>query len=83
MFIILQIFLYKAAFWETEGFLKAFKRQTNSVGVLSIVSLFKMFSPTNFNNLLEIPTKRANVNRKVRKLGNVTWGSGMFFGCIT
>ena len=45
-------------------FFKAFKRQTNSVGDKNIVSLFKMFSSINFNNLLEIKSKRANVNRK-------------------
>ena len=30
VFIILQIFLHKAAFWETFNFLKAFKRHSNS-----------------------------------------------------
>ena len=48
-------------------FLKAFK--SNSVGAQNIVSLFKMFSSSHFNNLLGIKTKRANVNREDRKLG--------------
>ena len=55
-------------------FLKAFKRQRNSVSSQNIISLFKMFSFIHFNNLLKIKAKRANVNRKVRKLGNITWG---------
>ena len=33
-----------------------------------------MFSFIHFNNLLGVTAKRANVNRKVRKLGNITWG---------
>ena len=33
-----------------------------------------MFSFIHFNNLLGIQAKRLNVNRKVRKLGNITWG---------
>ena len=72
MFIILQIFFYKVAFWET--FLKVFKRQINSVSAQNIISLFKVFSFIHFNNLLGIKTKRANVNRKVLKLGDITWG---------
>ena len=55
-------------------FLKAFKRQRNSVSAQNIISLFKVFSFIHFNNLLGIKAKRANVNRKVRKLGNITWG---------
>ena len=50
-------------------FFKAFKRQANSVGDKNIVSLFKMFSSINFKNLLEIKSKRANVNRKNRNWG--------------
>ena len=65
-------FFHKAAFWEP--FLKSFKRQSNLVGAQNIVSLFKMFSCIHFNNLLGIKTKRANVNCKVEKLGNITWG---------
>ena len=53
-----------------EPFLKAFKRQVNSVRAQNIVSLFKMFSSIHFNNLSGMKTKRANVNRKVRKMGN-------------
>ena len=52
-------------------FLKAFKRQRNSVSAQNIISLFKVFSFIHFNNLLGIKAKRANVNRKVRKLGNI------------
>ena len=54
--------------------LKAFKRQRNSVSAQNIISLFKVFSFIYFNNLLGTKTKRANVNRKVLKLGNITWG---------
>ena len=39
-----------------------------------IISLFKVFSFIHFNNLLGMKAKRADVNRKVRKLGNITWG---------
>ena len=42
--------------------------------LFSKLSLFKVFSFIHFNNLLGIQAKRANVNRKVRKLGNITWG---------
>ena len=63
MFIILQISLLKAAFGRP--FLKAFKRQINSVGAQNIVSLFKMISPIHFNNIFGMKTKCANVNRKV------------------
>ena len=45
-----------------------------------------MFSSIHFNNLLGIKIKRANVNREVRKLGNITWGNHLMcpsFGCIT
>ena len=55
-------------------FLKAFKRQRNSVSAQNVISLFTVFSFIHFNNLLGIKTKRANVNRKVLKLGNITWG---------
>ena len=40
----------------------------------NIISLFIVFSFIHFYNLLGIKAKRANVNRKVRKLGNITWG---------
>ena len=55
-------------------FLKSFKRQSSSVSSQNIGSLFKMLSCIHFNNLLGIKTNRANVNRKVRELGNITWG---------
>ena len=55
-------------------FLKAFKLHRNSVNAQNIISLFKVLSFIHFNNLLEIKAKRANVNRNVRKLGNITWG---------
>ena len=55
-------------------FLRAFKRHRNSVSAQNITSLFKVFSFIHFNNLHGIKAKRANVNRKVRKLGNITWG---------
>ena len=55
-------------------FLKAFKRQENSVSAQNIISLFKVFSFIYFNNLLGIKTKRSNVNCKFLKLGNITWG---------
>ena len=71
MFIILQIFFLQG---RVLGDLssKLFKRQRNSVSAQNI-SLFKVFSFIHFNNLLGIQAKRANVNRKVRKLGNITW----------
>ena len=72
VFIILQIFFHKTAFWET--FFKGLKRPSNSVRAQNVVSLFKMFSSIHFDNLLGIKTKRANVKRKVRKLGHITWG---------
>ena len=40
----------------------------------NIISLFKVFSFIHFDNLFGIKTKRANVNRKGLKLGNITWG---------
>ena len=55
-------------------FLKAFKCQRNSVNAQNVISLFKVFGFIHFNNLLGIKTKRANVNHKVLKLGNITWG---------
>ena len=55
-------------------FLKAFKRQIKSDSVQNIISLLKVFSFIHFNNLLGIKAKRANVNRRVPKLGNITWG---------
>ena len=55
-------------------FLKAFKRQSTSVSAQNIISLLKVFSFIHFNNLLEIKVKRANVNRRIPKLGNITWG---------
>ena len=55
-------------------FLKTFKRQSNSFGPQNIVSLFKVFTSIHVKNLLRMKTKRANVNREVRKLGNITWG---------
>ena len=66
-------------------FLKVFKRQSNSVGAQNMISLFKVLSFIHFNNLLGIKVKRTNVNRKVRKVGNITWGILIFpsFGCIT
>ena len=54
-------------------FLKAFKRQRNSVSTQNIFSLFKVFNFIHFNNLLGIKIKSANVNRKALKLGNITW----------
>ena len=53
---------------------KLFKRQRNSVSSQNIISLFKVFSFIHFDNLLGIKAKRADVSRKVRKLGNITWG---------
>ena len=55
-------------------FLRAFKRHRNSDSAQNIISLFKVFSFIHFNNLVGIKAKRANVNRKVRKLENITWG---------
>ena len=55
-------------------FPKLFKRQRNSVSAQNIISLFKVFSFIHFDNLLGIKAKRADVSRKVRKLGNITWG---------
>ena len=72
MFIILQIFLLKAAFGRP--FIKTFKRQIYSVGAQNIVSLLKMFSSIHFSNLSGMKSKRTNANRKVQKLENITWG---------
>ena len=73
VFIILQIFFTRPNFGRP--FLKAFKRQRNSVSAQNIICLFlKVFSLIHFNNLLGIKTKHANVNCKVLKLGNITWG---------
>ena len=55
-------------------FLKAFKRQRKSVSAQNIISLLKVFSFLHFNDLLRIKAKRANVIRRVSKLGNITWG---------
>ena len=55
-------------------FSKLFKRQRNSVSAQNFISLFKVFSFIHFENLLVIRAKRANVNCKVRRLGNITWG---------
>ena len=81
MFIILHIYIYIYFFFTRPRFgrpflkLKLFKRQRNSVSAQNIIiSLFKVFSFIHFDNLLGIKAKRANVNRKVRKLGNITWG---------
>ena len=66
-------------------FLKAFKRQRKSVSAQNI-SLLKVFSFIHFNNLLRIKAKRANVSRRVSKLGNITWEYHLIFpsfGCIT
>ena len=52
-------------------FSKLFKRQRNSVSTQNIISLFKVLSFVHFNNLRGIKAKRADVNRKVRKLGNI------------
>ena len=73
MFIILQIFLHKGRILGGP-FSELFRRQSNSVGAQNIFSLFKMLSSVYFNDFVGIKTKRANVNRKVRKLGNITWG---------
>ena len=70
MFIILQIFFLQGRVLG-DLFSKLFKRQRNSVSAQNIISLFKVFSFIHFNNLLGIQAKRANVNRKVRKLGNI------------
>ena len=55
-------------------FSKLFKRQRNSVSAQNIISLLKVFNSIHFNNLLGIKAKGADVNRKVQKLGNITWG---------
>ena len=66
-------FYTKASFWET--FSQSLnKRRSNSADAQNIASLFKMFSSIHFNNLVRMKAKRASVNRKVRKLGNITWG---------
>ena len=54
-------------------FLKAFKRHSKSVSAQNIISLLKVFSFIHFNNLFRIKAKRTNVNRRVPKLGNITW----------
>ena len=55
-------------------FLKALKHQRKSVSAQNIISLLKVFSFIHFNNLLRIKAKRANANRRVSKLGNITYG---------
>ena len=54
--------------------LKAFKRQIKSDSAQNIISLLKVFSFIHFHNLFGIKAKRANINRRVPKLGNITWG---------
>ena len=51
--------------------LKAFKRQRKSASAQNIISLLKVLRLIHFNNLLGIKAKRANVNRRVPKLGNI------------
>ena len=83
VFIILQIFFLQGRVLG-DLFSKLFTRQRNSVSAQNIISLFKVFSFIHCNNLLRIKAKRANVNRKIQKLGNITWGL-IFpsFSCIT
>ena len=69
VFIIFQIFCLQGRILGD-----LFKRQRNSVSAQNIISLFEVLSFIHFNNLLGIKAKRAEVNRKVRKLGNITWG---------
>ena len=73
VFIILQIFFLQGRVLG-DLFSKRFERQRNSVSAQNIISLFKVLSFIHFNNLPGIKAKRANVNRKVRKLGNITRG---------
>ena len=40
----------------------------------NIISLLKVFSFIHLYDLLGIKAKRAKVNRRVPKLGNITWG---------
>ena len=54
-------------------FLKAFNRQIVSQRSKNINSLFKVLGFIHFNNSLVIIARRANVNRKVRKQGNIIW----------
>ena len=72
-------FFSQAAFWARPFLNEGFKHQSKSVGAQNILSLFKMFSSIHFNNLLGIKTKRAKINRKVRNLGNITWGNHLTF----
>ena len=72
VFIILQIFCLQGRILG-DLFSKLFKRQRNSVSAQNIINLFKVFSFIHFKNLLRIKAKRADVNSKVRKLGNITW----------
>ncbi len=62
------IFTQGRSFWET---FSRFKRQSNSVGVQYIVSLFKMFSYIQFNSLLGMKPKRADVKSQSLKVENV------------
>ena len=73
MFIILQIFCLQGRILG-DLFSKLFKRQRNFVSAQNITSLFRELNFIHFNNLLGIKAKRADVNRKVQKLGNITWG---------
>ena len=73
MFIILQIFCLQGSILG-DLFSKLFKCQRNYVSAQNIISLYKVFSLIHFNNLLGIKAKCADVNRKVRELGNITWG---------
>ena len=56
-------------------FLKAFKRQRNSVSAQNIISLFKVFSFIHLNNLLEIKAKRERKSQSSKTgeyhLGNI------------
>ena len=56
-------------------FLKAFKRQSNSVSAKNIISLFKVFNSIHFNNLLGIKAKRANEKSQSSKTGEYHLGN--------
>ena len=77
MFIFLHVFFYtRPHFWDNFAKFLSVKVILSALKKLLVYSkdALKMFSAIHFNNLLGMKTKRANVNRKVRKLGNITWG---------
>ena len=72
VFIILQMFFLEGCILG-DLFSKLLNVKEN-LSVLKILLVCSVFSSIHFNNLLGIKAKPVNVNRRVSKLGNITWG---------